>query len=394
MRNGRYENLKTLFIILFGLFEMSLRARASSLDTWTSQFSGTTNNLNAVVYAAPVFAAVGNGGTILTSSNSIDWASQNSGTTNNLYGITRANGLFVAVGQGPIRTSPDGVAWVGHVAPLSVLHGVTYGRGLFVAVGVSGTIGTSSNGTNWFAQSSGAGSTTLWAVTYANGLFVATGGAAPVILTSTNGTNWTSVNPGTGVSGLLGTAFGRDRFVAVGGGAPAARGGSITISQDGMTWSRQNSGITLENFYGVSWGNGSFVAVGGNGGFGGPGYTNRIILTSSDGSSWGTRIADTNSSLAGVAYGNGSFVAVGSGGAVLQSGPIFTLAATNQSMDGGFELALTGEVGRSYRIQASTDLAGTNWTDVANFTNTDETVQFPDPQATNYTWRYYRAVSP
>ena len=376
------------------MLETTLRSPAGSLDTWTSQTSGTTNSLNAIVYAAPVFAAVGNGGTILTSSNGVDWASQNSGTTNNLYGITHANGLFLAAGQGPIRTSADGIAWAGHVAPLSVLHGVTYGNGLFVAVGVSGTIGTSSNGTNWFPQSSGAGSTTLSAVTYANGRFVAVGGAAAVILTSTNGTNWTSVSPGAGVYSLLGVAFGRDKFVAAGGSAPVARGGSITISADGLTWGPKNSGIALENLYGVSWGNGSFVAVGGSGGFVGSAYTNRIILTSSDASSWATRIADTNNSLAGVAYGNGSFVAVGYGGTVLQSGPIFTLAATSQSMGGGFELVLTGEVGRSYRIQASANLADSNWTDLINFTNTDETMEFLDFQATNYTWRYYRAVSP
>jgi hypothetical protein len=257
---------------------------------------------------------------------------------------------------------------------------------------VNGTIGTSVNGTNWVAQNSGT-SAELTAITYANGLFVAVGVATSAILTSTNGTNWTSVNPGTGVYGLRGVASGDDKFVAVGGSAPVAHGGSITASPNGMTWSAQNSGIAMENFYGIAWGNSSFVAVGGTG-FAGLGYTNRIILTSTDAFSWINRLADTNSSLNGVVYGNGSFVAVGFNGAILQSGPIFTLAGKNQPVNGGFELALTGEIGRSYRIQSSPNLAGTNWGDLVKFTNTIETMQFLDTGATNFSERFYRAVSP
>jgi hypothetical protein len=378
-------------IILFWLLVISRCSYAGSLDMWTSQVSGSTNVLNAITYAAPIFMAVGNGGTILTSTNGADWLSQSSGTTNNLYGITHANGLFIAVGQGPVRTSVDGIAWAGHVAPLSVLHGVTCGNGLFAAVGVNGTIGTSVNGTNWSAQNSGT-SAALTAITYARGLFVAVGGAT-VILTSTNGTNWTGVNPGTGVYGLRGVASGGDKFVAVGGSSPAARGGSITASPDGMSWGPQNSGITLENFYGITWGNSLFVAVGGTG-FAGSGYTNRILLTSSDAFSWINRLADTNSSLNGVVYGNGSFVAVGFDGAILRSGPIFTLAGKNQFANGGFELELTGEIGRNYRIQASPGLTGANWADLIHFTNAMETMQYLDTGATNLSERFYRAVTP
>ena len=50
--------------------------------------------------------------------------------------------------------------------------------------------------------------------------------------------------------------------------------------------------------------------------------------------------------------------------------------------------------GHSYRIQASTNLAGTDWTDLVNFTNTAETMQFLDNEGTNLPTRFYRAVSP
>ncbi len=270
---------------------------------------------------------------------------------------------------------------------MSTLYGITYGDGLFVAVGANGTIGTSTNGTNWVAQNSGT-TTVLLGVTYENGLFVAVGGAATIILTSTNGTNWTSVNPGTRVYGLRGIASGNNKFVAVGGYAPAAAGGSITISPNGTTWNAQNSGINTANFYGIAWGNGSFVTVGGGGGIG------NIILSSTDATTWINRFAGTSPSLNGAVYGNGSFVAVGHVGTILQSGPIFTLAGKNQFANSGFELDLTGEIGRSYRLQASTDLTDTNWTDLINFTNTIETTQFLDTCATNFSERYYRAVSP
>lgn len=387
--------MTTSRIILLGLLAISRCSYAGSLDTWSSQISGTTNNLNAIAYASPTFMAVGNGGTILSSTNGADWVSQNSGTTNNLYGIVYANGIFVAVGQGPIRTSADGVNWSGHSAPLSTLYGITYGDGLFVAVGANGNIGTSTNGTNWVAQNSGT-TATLHAITYADGMFAGVGSVGTVILTSINGTNWINVNTtGNLVPGLNGIAFGGNKFATVGGNSPVAPGGSIETSPDGNTWSIQKSGIDMENFYGIAWGNSSFVAVGGLNadGFWGGG-TNRIIFTSTDAYSWINRLADTNGLLNSVIYGNGSFVAVGLNGAILQSGPIFTLAGKNQFTNGGFELDLTGETGRTYRIQKTTNLTDTNWTDLTNFTSTAETIQFLDVDATNYPAGYYRAVSP
>jgi hypothetical protein len=59
--------------------------------------------------------------------------------------VTYGNGLFVTVGQGgTIVTSSDGVTWTAGALPTSRgFWGVAYGDGLFVAVGECGTILTS-----------------------------------------------------------------------------------------------------------------------------------------------------------------------------------------------------------------------------------------------------------
>ena len=82
---------------------------------WTTNKSGTTNNLRSVIYDNRQFVAVGDSGTILTSPDGTTWTKQSSGTTNNLNSVTYANGLFMAVGDsGTILTAkadPVGVAF-------------------------------------------------------------------------------------------------------------------------------------------------------------------------------------------------------------------------------------------------------------------------------------------
>lgn len=56
----------------------------------------------------------------------------------------------------------------------------------------------------------------------------------------------------------------------------------------------------------------------------------------------------------------------------------------------GFQLALEMELGRSYRIEGSTDL--TNWVTITNFVSSSETMQFLDRAATNLTRRFYRVI--
>ena len=56
--------------------------------------------------------------------------------------------------------------------------------------------------------------------------------------------------------------------------------------------------------------------------------------------------------------------------------------------DGRFNLAIFGQVGSNYTLQASTDLV--NWVSVLNFTCTNSPTVVVDPGAKYYGWRFYR----
>src|SRR6266853_1614587 len=111
-----------------------------------------------------------------------------------LRGVAYGNGRFVAVGEGgTILTSSNGQQWaLASTGQFPALRGVTAGS-LFMAVGEAGTIVTSSNGFNWISQASGT-SVGLLAVAYTPSFlggtpFLAVGGNG-VNLTSVNGLNW------------------------------------------------------------------------------------------------------------------------------------------------------------------------------------------------------------
>ena len=67
------------------------------------------------------------------------------------------------------------------------------------------------------------------------------------------------------------------------------------------------------------------------------------------------------------------------------------LSASSGGTPGSFQFTVTGQSGQEYIIQASTNLV--NWVDV--YTNPDYTApfNFVDPNATNYTSRFYRVVT-
>lgn len=382
------SHLIALLAVIFLMTGGEARGQGTSLDNWTNQVSGTTNNLNAVIYNAPNFMAVGNGGIVLVSPDGTNWTSQSVGATNNLYGlIFSTNGLYVAVGaRGAIFTSADGVDWTNQTAHLLAafdLYGVCQGGGLLVAVGFDHAILTSADGTNWTAQATGSG-TNFFGAAYGNGRYVAAGFGSSI--SSTDGTNWSNSTVGP----IRGLTFANGIFVGVGGATPGTVGGYIAISPDGVTWSSQHSGIITENLSAITWGNGFYVTVGG---YAFESSSAQVILSSPDAVHWTERVGYSSNLLNGVTYGNGSFVTVGNGGTILQSGPIFTLAGGSQITNGGYALTLTGQIGRSYSILANGDLTTTNWSAVGSFTNTAETMQFLDSGAGGTNQRFYRAVT-
>ena len=55
-----------------------------------------------------------------------------------------------------------------------------------------------------------------------------------------------------------------------------------------------------------------------------------------------------------------------------------------------FKICMTGEKGAVYRVSASTDLI--DWTPLGLMSPVDRLFGYQDPDATNYVWRFYRAI--
>ena len=76
------------------------------------------------------------------------------------------------------------------------------------------------------------------------------------------------------------------------------------------------------------------------------------------------------------------------------AGPIRFVGPFTWSSANGFSLAISLTTNLHYRVQASTNLATTNWVDLTNFTATNSPVIFQDRSASNRPVRFYRVVSP
>ncbi len=346
-------------------------------STWRS-----LDNLHSITSGNGILAVVGARGTILTSTDGVTWNDRTGGNTTGLDEIIFANNMFIAVGNaGAVLTSADGVTWASHASgTANELHGITHDNGLFVAVGRNGTILTSTDGISWTSRSSGTTSY-LKSVTYGSGTFVAVGNLSSNVLTSTDGVTWASRDLPVPYSlNFDAIVYANGTFVAVGDA------GYVATSSDGITWSVSSTSTYL-NLRAVTYANGTFVVVANNG----------VILTSSDAVTWASRASATGNNLRDVVYFDGRFVAVGNNGTVLQSGSFAPaqLRAHGRPSRDGFELVITGEIGRTYRVQASSDLSRSNWVDLFTFENTDGTTTvFLDSQAGHFAHRFYRVVSP
>jgi photosystem II stability/assembly factor-like uncharacterized protein len=127
-------------------------------NPYNSASSANPNNyaLRSITHVGGTFYAVGDVGTILSSTDGITWTSHTSGTANNLNGVNHGTN-YVAVGNsGTILTSGDGNTWTAHTlspAITSNLRQVTSVGSIIVAVGDTGTIVTSKDGgATWTAQ--------------------------------------------------------------------------------------------------------------------------------------------------------------------------------------------------------------------------------------------------
>lgn len=275
-------------------------------SAWVAGTAIGSADLRAVAYgtvSSNMFVAVGDGGTIASSSDGASWTTVTNGvSTANLNAIAFGGASYVAAGaDGTLLYSTDAVTWVAKTNPTTAtINGLaSNGSSHFVAVGAGGTIVYSDSGTTWTAATSGTTSDLL-AVTYGNGLYAAVGSGGTV-LTSSDGATWTARTSGT-TSNLAGVAYGTDSssstalFVAVGAS------GAVVTSTDGATWTAL-SPLSTGNINAIAYVT-QFVLAG-NGG---------TIQTSTTGSTWTAQTSGTTANLYGVGRSTSSYVAVGAGG--------------------------------------------------------------------------------
>jgi len=261
-------------------------------------------DLNAIAFGVAKYIAVGAGGAVFTKGPALTdttWTAATSGVTANLNAIV-ASGVLVVVGDGgAIVTSSDTVTWTAKTSGTTVrLNGVMFGQGAYVAVGDGGTILRSTDATTWTAVTSGTTSN-LYGVQLLGATMVAVGAGGTLLKSTDGGATWTAGTSGT-TAALYGMVVTATRTVIVGDG------GTILTSTDLTTWTASTS-PTTQNLRRVVLGT-QLVAVGAAG----------TILLSADGLAWTVANSGTTQDLRGLIRGvTLDYVAVGTGGVNLSA---------------------------------------------------------------------------
>ena len=200
--------VKGQWVLSVGLALATNALRADPLDDWALRNPfPTVYSLSGIAWGNDRFIAIGDAGTVLTSSNGVSWTQRKSITPNPIRAIAYGNGTFVAVGGEHtfmreyciIQTSIDGTSWTERSSGLSIpLYGVTYANGIFFGVGEGGALVTSPDGKTWSQRATGV-SAGLTSVAFGDGTFVAVGEGGTV-LSSTEGVTWTQQKSHTSVS--------------------------------------------------------------------------------------------------------------------------------------------------------------------------------------------------
>ncbi len=274
-----------------GLLVDGFRTNALSDYFWLPNSDSPRNWLWDLQRVGPLFVAVGDLATLLTSTNGVLWnlEATPTSTTNAVFlGVGGSTNLLVAVGTaGHIVASPQGFT---NLITTNLVNGQP--------VPTTNTINTF--GIVWSAPSARPTTNDLQGVAAFGPSIVVSGGQG-TILASTNGHDWSPRTTPTSafLSGLAPTPHG---LVAVG------QSGTLLSSTDSFHWTPLPS-PTTNWLYRVRAAGPLLVAVGQNG----------TLLTSPDGLAWTPSSPNVNEWLNDVAYVGDTWFVVGNHGTVLAS---------------------------------------------------------------------------
>ncbi|MFZ2414236.1 MAG: stalk domain-containing protein [Candidatus Cryosericum sp.] len=195
---------------------------------------------------------VGTRGAVVLTSDLVHWEPSEQFTSKDLYGICWGNSMYVAVGdEGTLFTSTDGRAWTGRAVPGDPsLASIAFGNGSYVAVGVGGAIVRSSDGAEWETVAATVDKN-LYDVTFGGGRFVVVGQDGTIV-TSTDGLMWEDRTVSSETD-LYAVAWGKDKYVTAGGAS------AILSSPDGAVWTQQTAAFEDLTFAAVTYAGGAFV---------------------------------------------------------------------------------------------------------------------------------------
>jgi hypothetical protein len=291
-------------------------SRRGPPTSWAIQTSGTTSNINALVYGGTQFVYAGDGGVLATSTNSTTWTARTSGTTSIIRALAFASNTYVYAGDGGIiGNSTDANTWtLRSSGTTSIIRCLAFGNGTFVYGGDGGVLGTSTNnGASWIARTSGTLST-ISGIAYGNGLFVY-GVNTNAIGTSTDGVTWTFrilPVPSNNISTITSVSFVDGIFIITTNAQGGINGVPIFTSVDGIDWVPRPS-YASQSMRAAAGGGGAYTLAGSTG----------VIQTSGDGLAWTLQTSGTTSQINACAYGvlisGNFFVYAGAGGVVASS---------------------------------------------------------------------------
>ncbi|MCW5555448.1 MAG: hypothetical protein KIS67_25210 [Verrucomicrobiae bacterium] len=317
----------------------------------------TLDWFEGVTASAQRAVAVGDNGSIYTSTNGVAWAKVSSGTTEWLRGVA-FGGVFVAVGEnGKILRSSNGTAWNSITSGTSRhLNRVRYfgnsGSGYFVVVGNNGVALTSSNGNApWTSLDTGTTNHLYDVALNDTGLLLV--GDQEIRFRPTGGSSWMNQIDELSTNGppawVYLSAYGTTNYFLVAGRSGLLVAGSRPNGVSLYDWQLQPDSSHAW-LWDLTVQRGIYVAVG----------DLATILTSLDGILWAREVVplpSTNTVLLGVGGNTNALLAVGNAGVAL----ISHAGLTN--------LPVTNYIGTNIVITNTTfDPLGLIWTKVPEFT--------------------------
>ena len=288
-------------VLLVFLFTCALTCSAEEFSRWHQVSPSPEGNyLRSVAFGNGLFVAVGEGGTIISSTDGKVWTVRKHKGTGFIRRVCAGNNVFIAVGDnGDVLKSADTKNWE-KVASIShatgePLESIIFGD-KFMAVNEQGKILSSQDGETW-QEANTPSKANFSDIAYTGEGYIAVGDK--IIASSTNGIDWETTSIELNINHV---AYGNGKYII-------STDGGIYTSTNSNNWDRTVKIKIKDPFFGndrylniidLKFVGNCFVAI----------SEDKIGLSSSDGMNWQQfDLPDYHA----VTFGKGIFVSVGSG---------------------------------------------------------------------------------